>query len=45
MITVKVHRDVDIDNVAVDQRSVVGNAVTHAVVDRRAHGLGKPAVV
>ena len=37
-------RDVDVDDVAVAEGVIVGNAVARDVVDGRADGLGKAAV-
>ncbi len=39
MDTVFEHRYVDVDDVAVDQRTIVGDAVADDLVDRRADGL------
>ena len=38
-------RDVEVDDVAVDERPVVGDAVADDLVDRRAQRLGERAVV
>ena len=43
--TVEEHGDVDVDDVAVGQRSAVGNAVADDLVDRRTHRLGIAPVV
>mmetsp|Transcript_3660 Transcript_3660/g.9514 ORF Transcript_3660/g.9514 Transcript_3660/m.9514 type:complete len:337 (+) Transcript_3660:34-1044(+) len=37
--------DVDVDDVAIAKLSVIGDAVTHDLVHRRAHRLGEAAVV
>lgn len=38
---VDVHRDVEVDDVALEQHAVAGNAVAHAVVHRCAQRLGE----
>jgi hypothetical protein len=45
VIAIKEHSDVNIDNVTISQGAVIGDTVTHAVIDRGAHGLGKPSIV
>ncbi|MNN46538.1 hypothetical protein D3C81_1609220 [compost metagenome] len=45
VVTVLDHRDVDIDDVAILQRFVVGDAVADDVVDRGADRLGEALVV
>lgn len=40
-----VQRDVDVQDVAVDEDALVGDAVADDLVDGRAHGLGEVAVV
>eukprot|EP00982_Pelagococcus_subviridis_P003619 27188-Pelagococcus_subviridis.AAC.1 len=45
VVPVEVHRDVDVDDVAVHELGRVRDSVTDALVERRAHALRKAAVI